>query len=69
MARSQGMDTAGSQFFIVHGDATYLDGDYAAFGKVIDGMDIVDQIATVDKQGESPVAGQEQVIQSIVIER
>ncbi len=56
-------------FFIVHGDATYLDGDYAAFGKVIDGMDIVDQIATVDKQGESPVAGQEQVIQSIVIER
>nr|WP_236702430.1 MULTISPECIES: peptidylprolyl isomerase [Bacillaceae] len=69
MARSQGMDTAGSQFFIVHGDATHLDGDYAAFGKVIDGMDIVDEIATVEKQGESPVAGQEQVIQSITIER
>ena len=36
-----------SQFFIVHGDATYLDGQYAAFGKVVDGMDVVDEIANI----------------------
>lgn len=47
MARSTEPDTAGSQFFIMHGDADYLDGEYAAFGKVISGLDIVDQIAAV----------------------
>lgn len=47
MARSQMPDSAGSQFFIMHKDAPHLDGAYAAFGKVIDGMDIVDRIATV----------------------
>ena len=47
MARSKMPDSAGSQFFIMHKDAPYLDGAYAAFGKVIDGMDIVDRIATV----------------------
>lgn len=41
------MDSASSQFFIVHEDSTYLDGDYAAFGKVIAGMDAVDEIASV----------------------
>ncbi len=44
MARSKSPDSASSQFFIVHEDATYLDGDYAAFGHVTDGMDIVDEI-------------------------
>ena len=41
------MDSASSQFFICHGDATYLDGQYAAFGKVTEGMDVVDEIASV----------------------
>ena len=47
MARAQDFDSASSQFFIVHGDATYLDGQYAAFGRVTEGMDIVDRIASV----------------------
>lgn len=44
MARSSDMDSASSQFFIVHQDSTFLDGQYACFGYVTDGMDIVDQI-------------------------
>ena len=44
MARSQDMDSAGSQFFIMLGKSDYLDGDYAAFGKVIDGYDIIKEI-------------------------
>lgn len=47
MARTQIPDSAGSQFFVMHADADYLDGQYAAFGKVIDGMDTVDAIASV----------------------
>ena len=46
MARSMMPDSAGSQFFIMPKAAPHLDGSYAAFGKVIDGMDVVDQIAT-----------------------
>lgn len=45
MARSANPDSAGSQFFIMHQDAPHLDGQYAAFGKVIEGMDVVDAIA------------------------
>ena len=44
MARSQDMNSASSQFFIVQKDSTYLDGSYAAFGKVTEGMDVVDKI-------------------------
>ena len=44
MARAQDFDSASSQFFIVHGDATYLDGQYAAFGKVTEGMETADAI-------------------------
>ena len=44
MARSQDFDSASSQFFIVHEDSTFLDGKYAGFGKVTNGMDIVDKI-------------------------
>ena len=45
MARSQNPNSASSQFFIVHEDSTFLDGQYAAFGRVIDGMSTVDDIA------------------------
>ena len=47
MARSQRPNSAGSQFFIMVDDAPYLDGQYAAFGKVVAGMDVVDKIAAV----------------------
>jgi len=46
MARSMMPNSAGSQFFIMHKDAPHLDGEYAAFGKVIEGMDVVNTIAT-----------------------
>lgn len=46
MARTMQPNSAGSQFFIMHDSAPYLDGKYAAFGKVIDGLDVVDDIAT-----------------------
>ena len=46
MARSMSKDSAGSQFFIMHKDAPHLDGQYAAFGHVIEGLDILDKIAT-----------------------
>lgn len=45
MARAMDPDSASSQFFIMHADAPHLDGNYAAFGKVVEGMDVVDQIA------------------------
>ena len=48
MARSQMPNSAGSQFFIMHEDAPHLDGQYAAFGKVVKGQDIVDKIATTE---------------------
>ncbi len=47
MARAQDPNSAGSQFFIMHADASYLDGQYAAFGKVVSGMEAVDEIAAV----------------------
>ena len=46
MARAMDPDSAGSQFFIMHADALYLDGQYAAFGHVVNGMDVVDRIAS-----------------------
>jgi peptidyl-prolyl cis-trans isomerase B (cyclophilin B) len=46
MARAMDPDSAGSQFFIMHADANYLDGQYAAFGHVVSGMDVVDRIAS-----------------------
>ena len=47
MARANNPDSAGSQFFIMHQDGEFLDGQYAAFGKVVSGMDVVDEIAAV----------------------
>lgn len=56
MARAQHPDSASSQFFIMHEDAPHLDGAYAAFGKVVKGMEIVDEIAQtpVGFDGQSP---------------
>ena len=48
MARTQDPDSASSQFFIMHEDAPHLDGSYAAFGKITDGLDVVDEIANVN---------------------
>lgn len=67
MARSQSPNSAGSQFFIMHQDSPHLDGQYAAFGKVIEGLDVVDYIANtatdfMDKP-KSPV-----VMKSVTVE-
>ena len=67
MARTMMPNSAGSQFFIMHKTSPHLDGDYAAFGKVTEGMDIVDKIAmTRTGWGDRPI--EEQKIQSIVID-
>ena len=47
MARSYDRDSASSQFFIMHADAPHLDGNYAAFGKVVSGIEVVDEIASI----------------------
>lgn len=67
MARAQAYDSAGCQFFIMHQDAPHLDGQYAAFGKVIEGMDVVDRIAGVacDPRNDRPY--EDVVIKSITI--
>ena len=67
MARSMMPNSAGSQFFIMHADAPHLDGEYAAFGKVIEGMDTVDAIASVPT-GYQDRPLQEQRIQKASVE-
>ena len=67
MARSASPNSAGSQFFIMHEDAPHLDGQYAAFGKMTDGFDTLDEIATTDTD-RSDRPRTEQKIQTIVIE-
>ena len=67
MARAQSPNSAGSQFFIMHEDGEFLDGQYAAFGKVIEGMDTVDAIAAVDTDhNDRPRT--EQKIRSITVD-
>lgn len=67
MARSSSPNSAGSQFFIMHMDAPHLDGSYAAFGKMTDGFETLDEIATVQTDySDRPV--EEQKIKTIVIE-
>lgn len=67
MARSMMPDSASSQFFIMHKDAPHLDGSYAAFGKVIEGMEVVDAIAECKTNfNDRPV--EEQKIKTITIE-
>lgn len=67
MARSMMPDSAGSQFFIMHKAAPHLDGQYAAFGKVTDGMDVVNEIAEVDTDfSDKPL--DPQVIKKITVD-
>lgn len=67
MARAMNPDSAGSQFFIMHGDAPYLDGDYAAFGKITEGMDVVDRIAQTDTDySDRPM--QDQRMKTVTVE-
>ena len=70
MARSNDPDSASSQFFIVHEDSTFLDGEYAAFGRVTDGMEVVDQICenvSVQDDNGTVVSEDQPVISSIKI--
>ena len=67
LARAQSPNSAGSQFFICHKDSTFLDGQYAAFGKVLTGMDVVDAIATTATDAnDRPLADQR--IRSITVD-
>lgn len=63
MARTMMPNSAGSQFFIMHQDAPHLDGQYAAFGHVTEGMDIVDQIA------QAPTSPSDKPLEDVVMER
>ena len=67
MARAGHPDSAGSQFFVMHEDADYLDGQYAAFGKVIEGMETVDEIAeTKTDWHDRPY--EDQVMKTVTVE-
>ena len=67
MARSMHPDSAGSQFFIMHKNAPHLDGGYAAFGKVTEGMDVVNRIAeTATDYSDRPL--EKQVMQSVTVD-
>ena len=67
MARSMMPDSAGSQFFIMHKNAPHLDGSYAAFGKIIEGMDVVNKIAeTPTDYSDRPL--EEQKIAAVTVE-
>lgn len=69
MARSNSYDSASSQFFIVHEDSTFLDGKYAAFGKVTSGMDIVDKLAKVKVEDDNGTVSKKNqpIIESIKV--
>ena len=62
MARAMNPNSAGSQFFIMHKDAPHLDGEYAAFGKVISGMDVVDEIAETKVDWHDRPISQQQIM-------
>ena len=67
MARAMHPDSAGSQFFIIHKDAPHLDGAYAAFGKVTEGMDVVNKIAESDADyRDKPIVPQ--VMKTVTVE-
>lgn len=67
MARTMDPDSAGSQFFIMHKKSPHLDGEYAAFGKVIEGMDVVNRIANTDTDySDRPL--QDQVMKKVTVD-
>ena len=68
MARAQPMDSAGSQFFIMHKDAPHLDGQYAAFGCVMDGMDVVDRIANQPRNMMTNKPKKDQVMVKVTVD-
>ena len=68
MARAQPMDSAGSQFFIMHKDAPHLDGQYAAFGCVMDGMDVVDRIANQPRNMMTNKPKKDQVMAKVTVD-
>ena len=71
MARAMAPDSAGSQFFVMHEDADYLDGQYAAFGKVIEGMEVVDDFLKVERKanemGEMAIPVEPVVIKTVTV--
>ena len=67
MARSMFPDSAGSQFFIMHKNSPHLDGDYAAFGKIIEGMDIINKIAET-KTGRNDRPVEDQVMDTVTVD-
>lgn len=67
MARSMDPDSAGSQFFIMHKTSPHLDGSYAAFGKIIEGMDVVNKIAA-SKTDWDDRPMEDQVMESVTVE-
>ena len=68
MARAQDPNSAGSQFFIMHMDSPQLDGDYAAFGMVIEGMDVVDAIASAPRNMITNKPKKPQVMASVTVD-
>ena len=68
MARAMAPDSAGSQFFIMHKDSPHLDGQYAAFGMVIDGMDVVDEIASQPRNMLTNKPKKPQVMKSVTVD-
>ena len=62
MARTTDPNSASSQFFIMHEDSPHLDGDYAAFGKITEGLDIVDEIATTECENKEIFMGDQSVM-------
>jgi len=67
MARAQDYNSAGSQFFIMHSDGAFLDGQYAAFGSVLSGLEVVDAIVSVPRDGNDR-PNQEQRMKSVTVD-
>lgn len=72
MARSNDMNSASSQFFIMHGDSDFLDGDYAAFGKLVEGLDVLETLGNTEVEknpdsGEMSLPVEDVIIKSISV--
>ena len=68
MARSMSPNSAGSQFFIMHRDSPHLDGQYAAFGKVIEGIEVVDKIASTPTGSQDRPVKEQKILRMTVEE-